>query len=177
MPSWLRLVCQCFVERQLRACSQIFKGTRCWKTEKPKRFWKVFCPFPMKLSELTQGRCSLFRACLELYIKEVWKSVLGWCFSGLHSRKENRKEDEVENVVGSIFCKKENTNESNNECTNPLLILLFHMNNCPEFSWKTSFTKLEGLLVLYVLFCPSLIFLLSWRVLSLIVNWQSMYMS
>lgn len=43
-----------------------------------------------------------------------------------------KREKEDENVVGSVFCKKENTNESNNECTNPLLILLFHMNNCPE---------------------------------------------
>lgn len=149
----------------------------------------------MKWSELMQSRCSLFHANLELYLKEVWKSVLGWCFSGLQSRKENRKGRwSWECTWFYFFVEKEDTNESNNECTNPLLILLFHMNNHPEdgvLQWMeepavsasvsgyasillhkikrkylTSHTisfvklvflkyRLRGLLVLYVLFCPS----------------------
>lgn len=216
LPSWLRIVCQCFVERPLRACSQIFKGTRCWKIEKPKRFLKAFCPVPMKWSELMQRRCYLFHAYLSCILRRFGNPCWDSAFLAYIQEEKIEKEDKVENVLGFIFCKKENTTESNNECTNPLLILLFHMNNCPEdgvLQWMeepavsasvsgyasiflhkikrkyltshaVSFVKLvflkcrlEGLLVLYVLSCPSLIFLLSWRVLSLIVNWQSMYMS
>lgn len=46
--------------------------------------------------------------------------------------KKIKKEDEVKNALGSVFYRKENASESINECTNPLLILLFYTNNCPE---------------------------------------------
>lgn len=46
--------------------------------------------------------------------------------------KKMEKEDEVQNAFGSVFYRKENASESINKCTNPLLILLFHTNNCPE---------------------------------------------
>jgi len=35
LPSCLRILCQCFVVRQLRACNQIFRGARCWQIQKP----------------------------------------------------------------------------------------------------------------------------------------------
>lgn len=46
--------------------------------------------------------------------------------------KKMEKEDEVQNAFGSTFYRKENASESINKRTNPLLVLLFHTNNCPE---------------------------------------------
>lgn len=170
----------------------------------------------MKWSELMQGRCYLFHAYLDCILRRFGNQCWDGAFLAFIQEKKIEKEDEVENVLDSIFCKRENTYESNNECTNPFLILLFHTNNCPEdgvLQWMEepavsasisgyasillrkikrkyltshaiSFVKLvllkcrlEGLLFFYVLSCPSLIFLLSRRVTSLIVHWQSMYMS
>lgn len=52
LPSCLRIICQYFMERQLRACSQIFKGTRCWPIQKPKKISELSCLAPIKWSEL-----------------------------------------------------------------------------------------------------------------------------
>lgn len=48
--------------------------------------------------------------------------------------KKMKKEAEIKNALGTIFCRKESTNKSTDKCTNPLLIVLFHTSNCPEDS-------------------------------------------
>lgn len=152
MLSCLRIICQCFVERQLRAWGQICKAADACRYRNLKVFFKFSAQPPWN----NQNQSKMGIIYLDSYAQSCMLESFGsLCHEGAflaHIQvKKVENEAEVKNALGTTSCSKENTNKSINKCSTISLILFFHIGNWPEdgaLQWVEEEVGWEAVLLL-----------------------------